>query len=80
MIISLSDELIMALADGELEPHMAARVREAILNDDAIRHKHDVYHSTRTLLSRSFSRILHEPIPERLKRAVRGRIVRGSSS
>lgn len=71
MIVSLSDELIMAFADGELDPSVAARVREAVFNDDAVRRKHEMYRSTRSLLSRSFSRVLSEPVPDRLQRTVR---------
>jgi anti-sigma factor RsiW len=73
MIVPLLDELIMAYADGELNGHLANRVRDAIRNDDAIREKHDIYCSTRQVLSKSFSTILDEPIPDRLKRTVRGR-------
>jgi anti-sigma factor RsiW len=73
MILSLPDELIMAYADGELNGHLATRVRDAIRNDDAIREKHDIYCSTREVLSKSFDTVLYEPIPDRLKRIVRGR-------
>jgi anti-sigma factor RsiW len=71
MVFSLSDELIMAFADGELEPCLAAYVREAIENDDAIRHKQEIFRSTRAVLARSFDPVLIEPVPERLKRAIR---------
>lgn len=76
MIVSMSDELIMAFADGELDPFVAARVKAAISNDDTIRRKHEMYLHTRSVLERSFGNILGEPVPERLKRAVRGSVRR----
>lgn len=73
MIVSLSDELIMAYADGELNDQLANRVRDAVRSDEAIRQKHDIYRSTRQVLSKSFGTVLDEPIPERLKRTVSAR-------
>jgi anti-sigma factor RsiW len=70
MIVSLPDELIMAYADGELNGQLATRVRIAVRNDDAIRQKHDIYRSTRQVLSKSFSTILDEPVPDRLRRTI----------
>lgn len=71
MIVSMSDELIMAFADGELEPEVAARVREALDQNDAVRQKHAMYVTTRSILAQSFDAILDDPIPERLKTAIR---------
>lgn len=71
MIVSLPDELIMAFADGELDGRAALRVREAIRNDDAIANKHQVYVTTRAILSRAFAPVLSEPVPERLRQAIR---------
>lgn len=76
MIVSMSDELIMAFADGELDPFVAARVKAAISNDDTIRRKHEMYLHTRSVIARSFGNILGEPVPERLKRTVRGSVRR----
>jgi anti-sigma factor RsiW len=73
MILSLPDELIMAYADGELNDQLATRVRDAVRNDEAIRQKHDIYRSTRQVLLKSFSTVLDEPIPDRLKRTVRAK-------
>ncbi|MBL8845105.1 MAG: hypothetical protein JNN24_04980 [Hyphomicrobium zavarzinii] len=70
MIVSVRDELIMALADGELEPSVEEHVREAIRQDDAVRHKYEIYRVTRVLLSKAFNGILDEPVPERLTRAI----------
>lgn len=78
MIVSLPDELIMAFADGELDASAAARVREAVQNDDAIRRKHEIYRSTRSVLARSFDRVLCDPVPDRLKRAIKRDRGRGS--
>lgn len=70
MIVLMPDELIMALADGELEAPLAARVREAIRSDDEIRRKYGIFLGTRTLLSQTFKGVLAEPVPDRLTRAV----------
>lgn len=64
------DELIMALADGELQGREAARVDAAVRSNDALRRKHEMFRRTRTLLSRAFDGVLDEPLPERLRTSV----------
>lgn len=73
MIVSMQDELIMALADDELELPLADRVREAIRNDAEIRRKYDIFVGTRAVLSQAFDGIAREPVPERLKQTVTAR-------
>lgn len=70
MIVSVRDELIMALADGELDPSVEEHVREAIRQDDAVRRKYEIFCTTRAILSKAFNGILDEPVPERLKRTI----------
>ena len=69
--VFVSDELIMAFADGELDPPLASHIRRAIHADAALRRKHEIFCSTRVVLARAFDDALEEPVPERLKSAVR---------
>lgn len=70
MIVSVPDELIMALADGELEAPVATRLRWLVRTDAAVRRKHEVFQATRQVLSHTFDGIAAEPVPERLREAV----------
>jgi anti-sigma factor RsiW len=75
--VFVSDELIMAFADGELDASLACRVRDAIRDDAALKRKHDIYRSTRAVLARAFDDALREPVPRRLTQAIaaHGRIL-----
>lgn len=79
MIVPISDELIMAYADGELDGPLAHRVRDALPNDDAIRRKYEMFHATRRILSRAFDSILDEPVPQRLIKTVKTKTPRTSN-
>jgi anti-sigma factor RsiW len=70
--VPVTDEIIMAFADGELEPKLVECVREAIDADDRLRRKFENFRNVRILLTRAFDGILEEPVPERLLRAVAG--------
>lgn len=70
---SVTDELIMAYADGELDELRARRVRNAMRTDEAMQQKHEIFLGTRVVLARSFSPVLDEPVPERLTSAVRAK-------
>lgn len=70
MISSLSDELIMAFVDGELDAPAARRVRAAMRRHEAMRRKHEIYESTRAVMARSFAPIAAEPVPDRLRQAI----------
>jgi anti-sigma factor RsiW len=70
MTLALPDELIMAFVDGELDPGSAASVRRAILTDEHIRRKHEIYRATRAVVSLSFAQMAIEPVPERLTSAI----------
>jgi anti-sigma factor RsiW len=69
-IVPVPDQLIMALADGELDPSLAAQVREAVDADGAARRKFEIYAGSRRLLASVFEGVLSEPIPERLKQTI----------
>ncbi len=63
---ALSDALIMAFADGELDAALAERVRHAIETDVRVRRKHEVFQETRRVLASVFDGVLTEPVPARL--------------
>lgn len=72
MIATIPDELLMALADGELEGALAARVRQAMRFDAGARRRYAAFVTTRPLGETAFRTILAEPVPARLTRAVTG--------
>lgn len=69
----ISDETLMAYADGELSPAVRRSVRQALARDPALAQKLDSFVATGRLnLSDAFDSVLSEPIPPRLLEAVRG--------
>lgn len=70
MSVSLSDELIMAFVDGELDAPAARRVSQAMCRHEAMRRKHEIYRSTRAVMVASFAPIATEPVPDRLTQAI----------
>ena len=71
--VFVSDELIMAFADGELDAPLARHIRQAIRDDETLRRKHEMFCSTRVVLARAFDDTLTEPVPARLKAAIKMR-------
>jgi anti-sigma factor RsiW len=61
----------MAFADGELDPPLASHIHQAIHADETLRRKHEIFRRTRTVLSGAFDEALDDPVPERLKSALR---------
>jgi anti-sigma factor RsiW len=68
----ISDELIMAYADGELDASRAAALHEVVNNDVALRNQYEIFLATRAILATAFNDILDEPVPDTLKAAVVG--------
>lgn len=67
---TIDPELLMAYADGELDPVSAKRLERAIANEpdaDALVARH---RELRETLARAFDPIATEPVPERLRAAV----------
>lgn len=69
----ISDEQIMAYADGELDPQEAALVEQAIAVDPALAEKVARHRALRAKVSKAYAGTLDEPVPERLLAAVRSR-------
>lgn len=72
MTDNISDEMIMALADGELSGEAADRVRSAIDADPRMQQTFEMYRQSRELLTGGFEGIFEKPVPEALSRLVLG--------
>jgi anti-sigma factor RsiW len=72
MNATISDELIMAYADGELDASRAASLHEAVNNDAALRNQYEIFLATRAILATAFNDILDEPVPDTLKAVIVG--------
>jgi hypothetical protein len=67
--MSFSDEILMAYADGELEPVQAARVEQAMRTDPQVAQAVQRHRALRADVFAAFAGVLDEPVPERLQPA-----------
>ncbi|WP_323140214.1 anti-sigma factor family protein [Massilia phyllosphaerae] len=65
--MSFSDETLMAYADGELEPALAARVEEAMRADPRVEEAVRRHRALRADVFAAFAGVLDEPVPARLQ-------------
>lgn len=68
--LAVSDEMLMQLADGELDADTAARVRDALADDADMRDRFALFAATRAAAREAFDPVLREPVPDRLLHAV----------
>lgn len=68
---TLSDEVLMAYADGELLEPEATAMREGAARDPAIAGRIAMFSASRKMLSEVFEPILDAPVPQRLHDAVK---------
>ncbi len=68
---AISDEMLMAYADGELDADDALRVARAIAVDADLAARHQAHQRLRLRMRRAHGSALDEPVPERLLEAVR---------
>lgn len=66
------DETLMAYADGELDADERAQIAAAILEDPGLALRIEEHRALRARMSGAFSRVLDQPVPERLVTAARG--------
>ncbi len=66
----VSDELLYAFIDGELDPTSAARVAAAVAADPSLAQRLAQQRALREQLAMRFAPVLDEPIPERLRAAI----------
>lgn len=64
--MKVTDEMLMALADGELDGATAAGVTRALESDPALRRRLAEFERTRILAKDAFRGVLDEAVPERL--------------
>ncbi len=68
--MSVSEERLMAFADGELSGAERAEIEAALANDAALRERLAVHRRLRTRLSAAFDGVMDEPAPARLTAAL----------
>jgi anti-sigma factor RsiW len=69
--MKLTDEQIVAYADGELPADEAEMVKQAIEQDDAAAERLKMYVESRELLKKEFAHILSDPVPDHLEAVVK---------
>jgi hypothetical protein len=65
--MSFSDEILMAYADGELEPAMREQVERAVREDPRVAAIVERHRALRADVFAAFAGVLDEPVPERLQ-------------
>jgi anti-sigma factor ChrR (cupin superfamily) len=70
--MTISEEMLMAYADGELDAASRARVEAAMQEDPEIGKRVARHRALRETMQGAFSGVLNEPVPERLIQAARG--------
>ncbi|MFM7347561.1 MAG: hypothetical protein ACKO1J_19585 [Tagaea sp.] len=69
---AIDDETLMAWCDSELEPAAAARVADAVAKDPALAKRARLFRRTAELARGALAPILAEPVPARLREAIKG--------
>jgi hypothetical protein len=69
--MSVSDEMLMAYADGEVDAATRAIVEAAMRDDPEIRRRIEEHRALRETMRGAFSEVLAEPVPQRLIDAAR---------
>lgn len=76
----ITDETLMAYADGELAPDERQRVADALENDADLRARLQIFEQTGRELGHLFDQPLNEPVPPHLIEIVRGAETRQDSA
>jgi hypothetical protein len=70
--MSVSDETLMAYADGEVDAATRAIIEAAMRDDPEIRRRIEEHRALRHAMQGAFSEVLDEPVPQRLIDVARG--------
>jgi hypothetical protein len=70
--MTISEEILMAYADGELDAATRASIEAAMQEDPDIRKRVARHRALRETMRGAFSAVLDEPVPDRLIEAARG--------
>ena len=73
--MTIEPEMLMAYADGELDPLNAKRVERAIAGDPALAQEVERHRALRQRISDSFAPIADEPIPDQLSALLKSNVV-----
>jgi hypothetical protein len=73
--MTISEETLMAYADGELDPSTRASIEAAMREDPEIGKRITRHRALREEMRSAFSAVLDEPVPDRLIAAARGQSV-----
>jgi len=73
--MTIDPELLMAYADGELDPLTAKRVERAIAGDPALMTEVERHRALRLRVAGSFVPIAEEPVPDHLTALLKGNVV-----
>ncbi|WP_137392255.1 anti-sigma factor family protein [Rhodoligotrophos defluvii] len=68
----VTDEMLMAFVDGEIDASTGAEVAEAIRRDAELARKAEMFGRTRQLSAGAYADVLSEPVPNRLLETVLG--------
>src|SRR6185503_3666144 len=68
-VVTLDDEILMAYADGELDPAQRAEIAAAIETDPALAARVEKHSALRAEVAGAFATVLNQPVPERLHAA-----------
>jgi hypothetical protein len=69
----ISDEMLMAFVDGELDEATAETVRRAIAEDPVLAERSAAFGSSRDMVRKAFADTRNQPVPEALVASVLGR-------
>lgn len=78
--MTISDESLMAYADGELDETTRATIEAAMREDPEIRKRVARHRALRAAMQGALSTVLDEPVPERLIAAARARPAQSSGT
>jgi hypothetical protein len=70
--MKFTDEILMSFADGELAEPMRSQVERAVRADPDVAARVAQHRALRARVYNSFSRVLDEPVPQRLRSAAAG--------
>jgi hypothetical protein len=70
--MTVSDETLMAFADGEVDPATRAIVEAAMRDDPEVRRRVAHHQALREVVKGAFAAVIDEPVPQRLIAAARG--------
>lgn len=73
--MTIEPEMLMAYADGELDPLDAKRVERAIAGDPALAQEVERHRALRKRISDSFAPVADEQVPDRLAALLKGNVV-----